>query len=371
VTLYESVVNGMPGYHSLGNQLNGLGALPARPAGVLHWPSVANAAMAAILGDLFAGASAPTLANITNLETTLADQYDDTVSAATITRSITYGQDIANAVFTWSQSDGFATWNNCSYTVPTGPGLWIPTPPAFVANPLQPCWGNLRPFALLYAAECSPLPPPPYSQSTGSVFYQQANEVYTTVNAADPAQIATAQYWADGGGSFTPPGHWISITCQLCTQQNLTLDRAARSLREGRHRRRGRVHLVLGAEVPVQPAAPISYIRDPTGPINDGAWVTVAGVGTPPFPEFPSGHSTQSGAAATVLQDLFGAIQFTDDSYAGTFPARTYADFMTAANEAAMSRLYAGIHYRAACERGVEQGQCIGAVILDSVQFHD
>jgi hypothetical protein len=82
---------------------------------------------------------------------------------------------------------------------------------------------------------------------------------------------------------------------------------------------------------------------------------------TPPFPEYTSGHSVQSGAAAQVLTDLFGPVAFTDRTHErrGLAP-HSFGSFTDAAHEAAISRLYGGIHFRAACERGVEQGICVG-----------
>lgn len=371
VAFYEGLVNGMHDHESMGGQLNGLDPLPQRPTGRMHWPSVANAAVAGVLEDLFSSASAPTLAAIAALESTNADVYDDTIAADILTRSISYGEQIAAAIIAWSQTDGFTTWNNCAYTAPIGPGLWQPTPPAFTPNPLQPCWGNLRPFALLFAAECSPLPHPPYSTSPTSAFYAEALETYTTVNNADPAEIAIAQFWADGGGTLTPPGHWISILRQVCAQEDYSLDIAAEAA----------VRVGIGVadafiscwelKYYYNLLRPITYIQDPAGPINDAGWATVAGIATPPFPEYTSGHSVQSGAASMLLQDLLGPLAFTDDTHNGVWPARNYTSFLQAADEAARSRLYGGIHYRAACERGVEQGYCIAQVILDNVRFRD
>jgi len=370
VTLYESVVGGMDTHNSLAGQLNGLDSVPALPSGVLHWPSVANSALATILENLFASASAPTLATIATLEQSLADVYDDTVSAAVVQRSIDYGEDVGLAVFTWSTGDGFSMWNNCAYTVPVGPGLWAPTPPAFTPNPLQPCWGNLRPFALLFGAECAPLAHPPYSTDTGSVFYQESLEVYNTVNNLTQAQMDIALFWADGSGSLTPPGHWISIVDQICAQEALTLDVAAEAYAKVGIGVADAFISCWELKYYYNLLRPITYVRDAAGPINDPTWNTF--IGTPPFPEYTSGHSTQSGAAAFLLEDLLGDITFTDHTHdAVPLNPRTFDTFAEAANEAAISRLYGGIHYRAAIERGIEQGQCIGAVILDNVQFRN
>jgi len=95
---------------------------------------------------------------------------------------------------------------------------------------------------------------------------------------------------------------------------------------------------------------------------------------TPPFPEYPSGHATQSGAVATVLTDLFGVKAFTDTTHSDhglTLPQtpRTFRSFDEATTEAARSRLYGGIHYASRNTNGLAQGWCIGQVILDRITF--
>ena len=92
-------------------------------------------------------------------------------------------------------------------------------------------------------------------------------------------------------------------------------------------------------------------------------------MGTPPFPEYTSGHSVQSGAAARVLTAFFGDdYAFVDDTHVDRVPPlapRTFGSFDEAADEAAISRLYGGIHYRSAIDLGVEQGRVIGDVVAD------
>jgi len=366
VALYEALVAGMPDHVSLGGQLNDLGALPAPPAGNIHWPSAANAALQDVLESVFTGASAPTLQSFTDLETSLAAQFALDANAADIDRGVQHGHAIAAAIVDWIAGDGYAQWNDCAFTPPVGEGLWVPTPPGFVATPLEPCWGNLRPFVLLFGAECAPLPHPTFSKTAGSAFAIEAQEVYDTVNGLSPEQQAIATFWADGGGTLTPPGHWVSITGIVVDQLGVTLDVAAEAY--------AKVGLAVAdafiscweIKFTYNLERPITYIRDATGPINDPAWNSF--IGTPPFAEFSSGHSTQSGAAATVLTDLFGTVAFTDTTHAA-LPPRDFTSFRAAADEAAISRLYGGIHYRSAIERGLEQGMCIGRTILDQVQF--
>ena len=105
---------------------------------------------------------------------------------------------------------------------------------------------------------------------------------------------------------------------------------------------------------------PISYIRKVIDPKWDALLIT------PPFPEFPSGHSTQSGAAAEVLTAIWGdAFAFEDATHSDDgMPPRPFASFWAAAEEAAVSRLYGGIHFRPAVELGLDQGRCVGAFVV-------
>ena len=101
---------------------------------------------------------------------------------------------------------------------------------------------------------------------------------------------------------------------------------------------------------------PVTYINR----LIDAKWDPI--LITPPFPEYPSGHSTQSGAAAAVLTGFFGDdFAFDDSTHVDDgIPMRSFPSFWAAAQEAAISRLYGGIHFRAAIDFGVEQGRCIG-----------
>lgn len=369
VTAYESIVRGTKHNRSLVGQLNDLDSMPKPSSGEHHWPTVLNRALAEIQRDFFASTPAA-LAAIDALEAANDTTLQASVASDVYDRSRTRGEVIADTIFTWSQGDGYSTYNNCSYTPPVGPGAWEPTPPAFVANPLQPCWGQLRPFVMLFGSECASLPAIPYSEVVGSKFYNEALEVRDTVDNLTPEQLAIAQFWADGGGTGTPPGHWIRIVSQVSTQQGLPLDVAVEAY--------ARVGLAVAdaficcwdMKYFYNLLRPITYIQSPNG-INDPTWTTAPGIPTPPFPEYTSGHSTQSGAASYVLTDLLGTVAFTDDTHAGVWPARSFGSFDEAADEAAISRLYGGIHYRAAIVRGVEQGRCIGATILDTVRFRD
>lgn len=366
VTLYETVVGGMPENNSLVGQLNELASLPQpAPDQAYHWAAAANSALATILRSLYPTATPENLAAIDALEEQFAAQFQAESGQETVDRSAAYGQAVANAVFAWSMTDGghegYAQNFPTNYVPPTGVGLWVPTPPNFQPA-LQPYWGQNRPFVIESGEECAPPPSTEYSEAPDSQFYADAMEVYTAVSNLTPEQEAIAVFWADDPGrTFTPPGHSVSITTQVLQQQDASLALAAEAY--------ARVGMAVtdafigcwNTKYVYNLIRPISYIQN----LIDPSWNTpdiTDPVTTPPFPEYPSGHSTQSGATAAVLTALFGDNHtFTDDTHAETgFPARTFASFYEAAGEAAISRLYGGIHYRPAIELGVEQGKCIG-----------
>jgi hypothetical protein len=176
-----------------------------------------------------------------------------------------------------------------------------------------------------------------------------------------------ALFWTDNPGQTgTPPGHWIAVIGQVARAERLSLDVAAEAYaRAGMAVADGFISC-WATKYRYNLLRPITYIRD----VIDADWTPP--LPTPPFAEYTSGHSVQSGAVATVLDDLFGGLTFTDDTHASLgLPARTFTSFEEAAAEAAISRLYGGIHYRAAIEKGIDQGRCIGETILRNVRFRD
>jgi hypothetical protein len=361
VTLYEAVVPGMPNYQSLAGQLNGLTALPQpMPGEAYHWPAVANSALATFARRVFATAPKEYLAGINSLEAQFIYQFQRTVAPETLSRSIGQGQLVAYAVYDWSLYDeglkGHLRGFPASYLPPSGPGKWVPTPPRFQPA-LLPYWGANRPFVLAAPDECAPAPPPDYSEDPASAFYAEAREVYDAVNTLTPGEKAIALFWADDPGQTpTPPGHSLSILGQVLKSKSSRLDVAAEAYAKLGMAVADAFIACWNTKYQYNLIRPVSYIQD----VIDSDWQPL--INTPPFPEYTSGHSAQSGAAAQVLTDLFGGdfafIDHTHDKRG--HEARSFASFFDFAEEAAISRLYAGIHYRAAIENGLEQGKCIG-----------
>jgi len=366
VAFYEAVVDGIPDRRSVGGQLNGLAALPGATAGVHDWKLAANAAMGRFLADFFATGSQGSLDDIAALEADLHAMLSASLPQAVVDRSVAHGETVADSISAWRATDDFNLHNNCGYVVPVpGGGAWEPTPPDFAA-PLQPCWGAMRCFALVDGTDCAPLGPPAFETDPLSQFYSQALEVYAVTANLTPEQLAIADFWADGPGSTgTPAGHWLRILSQISAQEDLSLAITAEAFAKIGIGMADAFISCWNNKYLVNLLRPVTYIQaeiDPT-------WTSP--IGTPPFPEYTSGHSTQSGAASWLLQDLLGLVAFTDDTHAGVHPARTFDSFYEAADEAAISRLYGGIHFRAAIEHGVEQGRCIGQTLLATVDFEE
>jgi len=371
VALYESIVNGAEANRSLVGQLNGLVALPEPHKKNLHWPTVANAVLADTIRGLFGSSiSAASLNNINSLQESFADRFQETVQKQEFERSVSHGQLIASAILSWASGDGFSTNNNCAYGPVAVPGAWQPTPPAFNPNPLQPCWGFLRPMVLTSGAECPPILHPPFSTSSQSDFYAAALEVYNVGLNLTNEQKTIADYWSDAGGTGTPPGHWIAIVSQIGRNDDLSLAEAAEAY--------ARVGIAVhdafiacwNSKFTFNLLRPVTYIN-----LNiDSNWSPY--IVTPNFPTYTSGHSTQSAAAARVLTDMFGARHFADTTHTdhGLVPSqqpRTFNSFADAAAEAAISRLYGGIHFAFDNNNGMACGECIGQKIHDRVIFRE
>jgi hypothetical protein len=247
------------------------------------------------------------------------------------------------------------------YQLTTGAAHWVPT--SLVAQqqkPLLPNWGNNRTFAMPNGAAC-PLPAPPeYSEEKSSEFYKQALEVYEAKQDMTAEQRAIARFWSDDPMlSPTPPGHWISIALQIIARDNVEAGKSVDVLARLGMAEADSFVGCWNSKFQYDLLRPVTYIRR----VIDPKWETL--LITPPFPEYPSGHSTQSGAAAAVLTSMFGEnFMFEDATHKrdGLAP-RAFPSFWAAANEAGISRLYGGIHFRAAIDRGLDQGRCVGAFV--------
>lgn len=367
LALYEALVAGMPGRQPIAGQLNGVGPLPAAGRLPYEWPLVANAALAEVMRGLWGGATNQATQNVADLdalEAAFEAAYSENHPPGLIRHSIEFGRAVGAAVFETSKDDGghqgYLT-NFPAYTPPVGPGLWVPTVPGQQA--LQPYWGSLvATFVLANAAECDPGSPPSYSEIPGSAFHDEALEVYELVNNQTPEQLTIARFWADGPGSISGPGHSLAITNQILIQEGADLALAAETYARVGIANADAVTSLWWTKYNYNVLRPVTYVRN----VIDPAWELPA-LPSPPFPEYTSAHSAQSAAAAASLEYLFGTnVAFVDHAHDGDgFEPRPFASIFAAAEEAGMSRLYAGIHFRSGNLQGQAQGRCVAAKVHD------
>ncbi|MFO0469316.1 MAG: vanadium-dependent haloperoxidase [Bacteroidota bacterium] len=364
VALYESVVPGIPTHQSLGAKLKGLPKMPIPNLGQnYYWPACANAAMAYLARNLYANMPNAQLALVNQLEKQLVETFSSFADSETLNRSKVFGQSIGEAIYVWSLTDGGHEGYNKNfpenYAAPTGPGKWVPTAPSF-QRALQPYWGSNREFVTGIISRSQTLTPLTYSTSKTSPFFSQALEVYTVTSNLNKDQEIIANYWSDDPGiGGTPPGHSINIATQILTKENASLALAAETYCKVSIAVADAFISCWKSKYEFNLLRPITYIRD----VIDPNWTPI--LNTPPFPEYSSGHSVQSSATAQVLSDLFGyRYSFIDRTHemrkdiVGT--PRLFASFFDYAEEAAISRLYGGIHFRDGIHFGLKQGRIIG-----------
>ncbi len=416
VALYEGLASATPGMRSVAGQLNGLDSLPAADPKLRYDPVlVALASERTVLDTLFAEglpATRAALANLTDSLTSarLALGLSDEIRV----RSTELGSRIGAAILAWAARDGFDSTRTRAWSPRAGPEYWVNDTPendyvsqnlsaaselvaldnpaasfrpglaserALVVNrpkaastvtlkavnpagATEPYWGSLRPFVLKAPDECAPPPPPPYSTAPDSPFYREAMKVYQTSKELTEEQRLIVLYWADNPGQTgTPVGHWLSIGSQIIGQLKLPADRAAELFLLGTLAQADAFTGIWQAKYHYELLRPYTYIRRNIDP----GWQTV--ITTPAFPEYPSGHSGQSAAAAGVFTALLGTVAFDDSTnLALGHPVRRFESFQAAADEAAMSRLYGGIHYEMGNEAGKVLGRCVAARVLERVK---
>jgi hypothetical protein len=282
-------------------------------------------------------------------------------------------QEVVRQIIAYSSKDGFSKLSGYKrFTPDNNEAHWQPTAPGFM-QALEPYWATLRPFAIDSASQYSHGGLIKYDPDSSSDFYRQMKEVYSIVNNMTKDQADQASFWdcnpyalqqighlEFGLKKISPGGHWMGITGIACKKRNLSIGQTAF------------VHAMVSIGLAdafitcwdtkyrynrVRPETAIKRLIDPK-------WKPY--LQTPPFPEYTSGHSVVSTAAAHILTSLFGDnFAFTDDTEGefGLAP-RKFKSFIDASNEAALSRLYGGIHYRDAVVMGQTEGSEIGEHVV-------
>ncbi|MEK6153301.1 vanadium-dependent haloperoxidase [Flavobacteriaceae bacterium 3-367] len=306
------------------------------------------------------------------------------VNEAQFEASKSYGLQVADHIKAWLSKDNYnQTRTMPKFTVLTEDvSRWQPTPPSYMDG-IEPHWNKIRSFTLDSAEQFKPLPPPPFSMEKDSDFYKELKEVYDisveiTSKGDDSEEVEIAKFWdcnpyvstTRGHLMFatkkiTPGAHWIGIAKIAARKTKSDFDRTVFAYTKTSI-------AIADAFISCWDEKYRSNLIRPETLINqhmDENWQPI--LQTPPFPEYTSGHSVVSGAAATALTDIFGDnFAFDDDTeVAYGLPIRSFSSFNQAADEAAISRMYGGIHYRAAVEIGVKQGRDLGKFVLGKLQM--
>jgi len=363
ITLYESLVPGLPGSHSLLPQIGGSAVAINKSPNNYYWPASLNAAMATLTRSFFETTSPANMASIDSLEAAYSTRFQNEADATKIQNAVDYGHQVAAAIYSWSSTDGahqaYSHIVDPTYPVPVGEGLWVPTFPAFGA-PILPHWGDNRSFIANITASTQPGPPMGYSASPKSPFYEMVNELYTISLSLTHEDSIIAKFWGDQPGNLNVPAHATNILTQLIVKNKLDLGAAAAAYALHGIAMNDASISVFKTKYKYNLLRPITYIRDVMGHTN---WNSV--IPTPPHPEYTAAHAVISAASATVLEKIFGQhYSFTDHSYDATYGARSYNSFDDYAKEAGLARLLAGIHYGPSIATGLKQGRQVGNKVL-------
>jgi len=378
IAAYESLRHDFSEYKTLAGQLNDLDKLPQPITNQEYCFPLASMQAFTMVGKAL-------IFSEDKIEAYQQECYkrfeEINMPAEVYERSVAYGNELAAAILEWADGDMYKqTRTFPKYSITDDQEMWKPTPPDYMDG-IEPHWREIRLMVLDSARQFSPKPPTEFSTSHDSQFYKETMEVYNALKVADAKDLeerkAIAKFWdcnpyvsthrghvMFATKKITPGGHWMGITKIVCQKEEADMMKTTEAYT--------RVSIALmDAFISCWDEKYRSNLVRPETVINeniDENWRPM--LQTPPFPEHTSGHSVISRASAVTLTELFGDdYAFTDDTEeAYGLPIRSYKSFFHASEEAAISRLYGGIHYRPAIDFGVEQGQKVGDFIVQNLQ---
>lgn len=333
-----------------------------------------NSSLAVMYGILETGKNIiPSGALLEEKQQSLIEYYTTTLPKDIVDSSVLFAKRVVADIITYSKTDNYFKLSTLPrYRPVSGKAMWKPTPPEYMSA-VEPHWKTIRTFFLDSCDQFIPKNAEPFEEGKGSNFYALMNEVYEVSNNLTPEQKLIANFWdcnpfavqfqghmSIGLKKISPGGHWMGITGIASEKANLDFTKTML------------LHTIVAltlhdAFISCWDEKYRSNRLRPETAINqslDQKWKPL--LQTPPFPEYPSGHSVISTAASEVLTFFISDnFSFSDtiETYIG-LPARDFNSFREAAAEARISRLYGGIHFRDAIERGGEQGRLIGEFII-------
>ncbi|MHA4895740.1 vanadium-dependent haloperoxidase [Pedobacter sp. PWIIR3] len=303
--------------------------------------------------------------------------YQSNLDDSTFLRSMAFGEQIGKAILARADNDGYAkSRGKVRFLGSNDNGKWRPTPPDYLEG-VEFCWGTQQLF-VLKTSDDFPLPAPPaFSEDKKSEYFKQAMAVYEQSKILTPDQLQIAAFWDDNpfviqhkghtmfaNKKITPGGHWIGITAIACKKTKSDAVRSAQAYALTSIALYDAFISCWQAKYKTEYIRPITVINEKIDP----NWVSL--LQTPPFPEYPSGHSAISGSAAVMLTHLFGDnFEYMDTSdlrYIGI--QRHFTSFLQASNETSISRYYGGIHFKNSVDQGAIQGRQVGEYIWKTLK---
>jgi hypothetical protein len=369
IAFYECIRQDDVSMPSLAGKLNGLKSIPAADKSKTTDHFVAACISFSYVAQALVGSEY----KIEKWRTAFTDSLLKNGDTALIQTSFQYGHQIADSIISWTKKDNYLKSRGLyRYVISNKPGDWQPTPLDY-AQGLEPHWNTIRPLTLNSPSQFSPKDKLVFSTAKNSMFYKTMMEVYGIVKNLDTVRKATALYWDDNPNvsanighlnyfihKISPGGHWVMITKQACEQKGVSIIKAAQAYALT-------TIAIFDAFISCWDEKYKSNLIRPITIINrmvDAQWVPF--IQTPPFPEFTSGHSVTSNAAATILTALLGDnFCFTDKT---EIPfgnsSRSFNSFYEASLQSSTSRVYGGIHYPETARISVLQGKAIGKNVL-------
>lgn len=370
---YEALRYEYTDYQSITTQLNGFEEMPKIETGKTY-----NFKVASIKAFFTVGKSlVHSPLELEEKEKQLYDELKPQIAEDVFQRSLDFGGAVADVIKKRISQDNYKqTRGMARYTPIAGEERWQPTAPAYM-DAVEPYWNKIVPLALENPDQFKPEMPYPFSLDKKSPFYKETIEVYEVIKNLTDEQKAIATFWDNNPfvmvyeghleyaiKKISPGGHWIQITALAAQHTKADMMKAAES-----YALVG-VSLLDGFISCWDEKYRSNYVRPQTVIEKhiDNKWLPF--IQTPPFPEYTSGHSVISHAAATVLTKLYGEnFTFTDSTQTEYgLKSRQFKSFLDASAEASISRLYGGIHFKNALNNGAEQGRKVGNWVLQRVR---
>ncbi len=371
---YEAAIPKDKSFKSLAGQLNGLKPLPPIDSARSYAFELSSVHAMAMVGKALIFSEIA----IDTFHAKTLSKFKNVLPDDVYKSSVEFGDQVAGHILSWANEDNYKQTRTFEkYAVPQNePGKWKPTPPAYIDG-IEPHWNKIRPFVLDSSTQFIPSPPTTFSSDKKSRFHTEAMEVFEAVSNKNKEHQDIAYFWdcnpyvmnVHGHVMFatkkiTPGGHWMGIAKIACQLKNLDVLQSAETYAMTSLALADGFIACWDEKYRSKLVRPETYLNQ----FVDESWLPL--LQTPPFPEHTSGHSVISTAASVALTKLFGDnFHFADSTEVNYgLPVRTFNSFYEASAEAAISRLYGGIHYRPAIDEGVKQGRKVGEWVISNVQ---